>query len=54
LLSDDYLGFGNSGKVYNKKDAIEFLLSEAAIEISEYDFKANLLTSEVALVRIQP
>ena len=51
LLADDYLEYGSSGKVYNKKDTIEALQSEPVIEISAHDFNVKLLTPEVALVR---
>jgi hypothetical protein len=51
LLADDYLEYGSSGKVYNKKDTIEALQSEPVIEISAHDFEVKLLTPEVALVR---
>ena len=50
LLADDYMEFGGSGKVYNKKDTIEALQKEPAGQISAHDFKINLLTPEVALL----
>lgn len=50
LLADDYVEFGSSGTVYNKKDTIEALQKESAGQISAHDFKVNLLTTEVGLV----
>ena len=50
LLSDNYLEFGGSGKLYYKKDALIALQNEDTQQISAQDFNVNLLTPEVALV----
>ena len=50
LLSDDYLEFSSSEKIYYKKDALQALQEEHTQQISAYDFNVNLLTPEIALV----
>ena len=50
LFTDDYIEFGSSGKIYNKKDTIEALQEEPSLQISAYNFKVNLLVPETALV----
>ena len=50
LLADDFIEFGSSGNVYNKKDMIEALRKELAEQISVHDLKLNLLIPEAALV----
>ena len=50
LLSEDYLEFSSSEKIYYKKDALEALQKEHTQQISAYDFNVNLLTPEFAPV----
>lgn len=50
LLSDDFIEFGSSGRVFNKQQVIEFLLQESSDEISISELKAAELSNGVALV----
>jgi len=52
LLSDDFVEFGSSGRVWNKKDIIADLLnenSEGEYSLSTDDFKVTCLSSDVAI-----
>ena len=50
LLADEFLEFGSSGCVFNRRQVIEALQSESPIRFSITDFRATLLAEGVALV----
>ena len=50
LLSENFIEFGSSGKIYNKKQTIEALNQGSEDQIIINDFKTTLLTGEVVLV----
>ena len=54
LLSDDFVEFGSSGRVFNKQQVIEALEQEGppdpTIRLSVLDFVARRLASDVILV----
>ncbi len=50
LIADDFLEYGSSGKIYNKKQVISSLVKEEAKNISISDFKIKFLSPEVALL----
>ena len=50
LLSENFIEFGSSGKIYNKKQTIEALNQGSEDQIVINDFKTTLLTGEVVLV----
>ena len=50
LLADEFIEYGSSGYIFNKKQVIEGLQGEDPVEISLSDFKAKSLTSGVILV----
>ena len=54
LLSDDFVEFGSSGRVFNKQQVIESLEQEGppdpTIRLSVLDFVARRLASDVILV----
>ena len=50
LLSDDFIEFGSSGRIFNKKQSIEGLQKEDSVRISISDFKATILSPDVVLV----
>jgi len=47
LLSDEYMEIGASGKIYNKKETIDLLVSSKPYEIAATDFTLNQLSSEL-------
>lgn len=49
MLSDDFIEFGSSGSIYNKKQSIEGLQKEDSFEVSISDFKARILSPDVVL-----
>jgi hypothetical protein len=56
LLADEFIEFGNSGRVYDKRQIIEALQQETpdpTTRISLVDFVARRLASEVILVTYQ-
>jgi hypothetical protein len=50
LLHDDFIEFGSSGRVWNKKSIIAAMSDEPPVERRVEDFTATLLSSDVALV----
>lgn len=53
LLSDDFIEFGSSGKIYDKKIVIERLLVENPIDIDATDFVATQLSMDVIQLRFK-
>ena len=51
LLADDFVEFGSSGQVFNKKQIIAALSKETPIKRSLTDFESTMLSESVALVR---
>ncbi len=49
LLSDDFVEFGSSGRIYNKQDTLEALGQEDAAQYSMSEFRAVLLAPEAVL-----
>jgi hypothetical protein len=50
LLADDFVEFGSSGQVFDKKQIIEALRTETATKRSLSDFESTLLSDNIALV----
>lgn len=50
LLADDFIEFGSSGRIYNKRQVIEGLASEPIVQRTLYDFQAKVLSPEAILV----
>jgi hypothetical protein len=50
MLADGFQEFGSSGQVYSKDQVIAALQSESALQITIENFRAKLLTDEVALI----
>ena len=50
LLSDEFVEFGSSRRVYDREQIIAHLAEESSIRISISDFKCVQLASDVALV----
>jgi hypothetical protein len=50
LLADDFMEFGSSGRVFNKKQIIAALQKEAPTRRSLTGFAATMLSEDVALV----
>ena len=50
LLADEFVEFGSSGQVYDRKAIIEALSEESGIEFSISDYKSVPLTPEMVLV----
>lgn len=50
LLSDDFVEFGSSGKIYDKKTTIESMLAVSFGEISITGFNARFPSDDIALV----
>ena len=50
LLSDEFVEFGSSGKIYNKSQVIESLKNESEVYITIMNFKAMQLAPEVILL----
>jgi hypothetical protein len=49
LLSDTFVEFGSSGRVYDKTDVVSALRSESSIAYTVSDFAVRLLAPRVAL-----
>ncbi len=49
LISEDFIEFGSSGRVYSKKDVLEELPHAAAVEMKIGDFRVRSLSADVAL-----
>jgi hypothetical protein len=50
LLADEFIEFGSSGRVLNKRQLIEILQHEPAVRISLLEFHASVLAPGVVLV----
>jgi hypothetical protein len=50
LLSDDFLEFGSSGQIFDKRQIIEALRNETPTERSLSDFGSTLLSDSIVLV----
>lgn len=50
LLADEFVEFGSSGRVFDKKQTIDALQNEPQINLSLTDFKCVLVAQDVALV----
>lgn len=50
LLHDDFIEFGSTGRVYNKKILVEMLRTERPSTVSIRDFTVRQLSSDTALV----
>lgn len=49
LLADDFMEFGSSGRVFDKKDILDRLPGEKDPEMTLTDFEARLLAENVVL-----
>ena len=49
LLADEFIEYGSSGQIFDKKRIVEGLQSEDLVEISLSDFKVKTLASGVIL-----
>jgi hypothetical protein len=50
LLADNFIEFGSTGQVYDKKGIIAALVAEPDTQISITEFKVTLLAANIALV----
>ncbi len=50
MLSDEFLEFGSSGRMYTKPEILESLQAEAPKELSLRDLKLTTLSPDVALL----
>ena len=50
LLSEQFVEFGSSGRIYDKKQSIEGLRNEPMIPIALTEFKTLVLAPDVVLV----
>jgi hypothetical protein len=49
-LADDFREFGSSGRAWNKQQIIDALQAQAQVQLSLTDFRAVMLSPDVALV----
>ena len=49
LVSDQFVEFGNSGRVYNKADVIAQMLAAPKVQVDVSDFQVLALSADVAL-----
>ena len=49
LVSDEFVEFGGSGRVYTKPDVIALMLAKPSVTISLIDFRVLAVTADVAL-----
>lgn len=49
LLSDSFIEFGSSGKIYNKEAVIKALQNESPIQVSIIDFNISFISDIVVL-----
>lgn len=49
LLAEEFIEFGSSGRVFDKRDIIDSLRSESATRLSLTDFKARVLAPGLVL-----
>lgn len=47
LLSQDFMEFGSSGRVYTKEQSISIAMTNARIQTSLLDFRATIIASDV-------
>lgn len=50
LLADDFIEFGSSGRIFNKREIIASIKSEPPVHRSLTDFHAKKISSDVILV----
>jgi hypothetical protein len=50
LLADDFIEFGSSGRVFDKKRIVKLLPEETPINLSLNSFKSRMLSETIALV----
>ncbi len=50
LLSDDFLEFGASGRIWTREEIIEALASETECTITSVDFACRMLSPSLALI----
>lgn len=50
LLADDFIEFGSSGRVFDKKYIVKALPEESPIKLSLSNFKSTMLSETIALV----
>ena len=50
MLTDDFIEYGSSGRIFSKPEILRELQSESAAHITMHDFQASLLTEKIALV----
>ncbi len=50
LLDEEFVEFGSSGGTFNKKDVIDALQSEPAMQRSLADFRARRLAADIVLL----
>ena len=50
LLAEDFVEFGSSGRVFNKKQIMAALAKDTPMKRSLTDFEATMLSQDVALV----
>ena len=49
ILADDFIEYGSSGRMYNKKQAIDGLIISSTAQMTIMDFEVKLLAPGVAL-----
>lgn len=50
LISDEFVEFGSSGRVYTKDDLVSALQAESPVAQTTSDFKTTCLAADVALL----
>jgi len=49
LVSDQFVEFGNSGRIYNKADVIAQMLAAPTVKVDVSDFEVLAVSADVAL-----
>lgn len=49
LLAEDFLEIGSSGRIYDKKEAVQALIAKPSVHYSMIDFRIRSLTRDVVL-----
>jgi hypothetical protein len=49
LLADDFIEFGSSGCIFNKRQVIDGLVNKSPVQMTLMDFNVKLLAPDVAL-----
>src|SRR5690349_20455604 len=50
LLAEDFVEFGTSGRIFDKKQIVKLLPEESPIKLSLSDFKSTMLSETIALL----